>query len=248
MPALSEVIRSQNCDRQQSRFRLVGRRRRSARRTGRSSSWPGRSVSSKARISGSSLTQCFIDQHTLGRFRISVTRKAGGVQASPLPPEIEAVLAMPREWWNAPQRSRSGSITWPATPSLQTQHDRSWRPCGRASRLPTTTLVLEERSAGPADSRTFTSAATGTNLARQSRRACRRCCRPLPQDQPANRLTLAKWIVDRAEPADRPRHHEPRLARIFRPRDRRDSGRFRDAGGQAFSSRAARLAGDRVRA
>ena len=38
---------------------------------------------------------------------------------------------------------------------------------------------------------------------------------PFPPDQPRNRLGLARWLTDRAQPADRPRRRQPHLAHDF---------------------------------
>ena len=52
----------------------------------------------------------------------------------------------------------------------------------------------------------------------------------------------------RTESADRARHGESHLAGVFRQRSSRDGKRFRHAGREAFASRIARLAGERIHA
>ncbi len=144
------------------------------------------------------LIQSFIDQHTLGRFRISVTRKTDGVQASPLPPAIESILAMPTEWWNDSQRGQVRRHFLSVTPLLSGLHEQV--AALRASEPKfTTTLVLEERVQDP---RVTHMHARGewNQPTEEVRPGVPGVLPPLPAGEPANRLTLAKWLVDGKNP------------------------------------------------
>ena len=88
---------------------------------------------------------------------------------------------------------------------------------------------------------------------RQARRA-RSCpgvpaaCPPLPAGAPPNRLGLARWLVDPAQPADGPRGGQPLLAAALRHRPGRRPPRTSASQGEPPTPpRAARLAGRRVR-
>ncbi len=59
---------------------------------------------------------------------------------------------------------------------------------------------------------------------------------PMAPDLPRNRLGLARWIVDRSQPAVRARHRQPVLAGVVRRRTPRVGRRLRRAGPAAVAS------------
>jgi mono/diheme cytochrome c family protein len=132
----------------------------------------------------------------LGRFRLSITRAPAPV-ADPLPADVRAALAVPRDQRTPAQDAaifsywRTTVAEWKeandAVAALWAQH-----PEGSAQ------LVLSEREA-PRETHILT---RGDFLkpAKAVTPGVPAFLHPLPENAPANRLSFAKWLVDRRSP------------------------------------------------
>lgn len=143
------------------------------------------------------LVQDYIHQHTLGHFRISVTSHAGDVVATGVPAEIEKALLGVSENRNRRVDDVERHYLLEVAPGLAEWHKQ--REELRAS-LPSfsTTLTMTKRAAP----RTTYRYRRG-NFNRPGRQVdfgVPAVLPPLPADAPRNRLTLARWIVDRNNP------------------------------------------------
>ncbi len=141
--------------------------------------------------------QNFIDQHTIGRFRVSATNKRGSVKATKLPAEMEAILAMPPEWRNMKQKEVIGKYYLSVAPELSAQHARINALRDSVPKF-TTTLVMEERRQ-PRKTHLY---ARGEflNPAEEVTPVVPSVLPPLPAGEPPNRLTLARWLVSDQNP------------------------------------------------
>ncbi len=141
----------------------------------------------------------FIDQHTLGRFRVAAATTAAPVRVvAGLSPAIESILAAPPEWRNADQRERLRLAFLRQSPRLA---DENARIAALEKQIPefTTALMLDERDeTRPTHLHVrgeFLNLGDGIDQP-----AVPALFPPLPPDQPANRLTLARWIVSEDNP------------------------------------------------
>jgi len=132
----------------------------------------------------------------LGRFRLSVTG-APDPKADPLPAGVRAILAIPEERRSAAQQAAVFSYWRTTVPGWKDENDRIealWKKHPEGS----TQLALEERS------RT-----RGTHIlergdflkpGRAVTPGVPGFLNPLPPGQAADRLTFARWLVDRKSP------------------------------------------------
>ena len=187
-------------------------------------------------------------EHVIGRFRLAfTTAKAPSLNLVP-PPKIAALLETPEASGPRPRRRRSGTY-YRGTLSAEIQPFRDELAAlrkaeGAIDRAIPTTMVMKEQEK-PRETHI---------LMRGDFRSKGEVVTPdvpqslprIPDGQPANRLGLARWLVD-------PGH--PLVARVtvnrfwqhyFGVGPGQDERRLRDAGGVAQPPRTARLAGHRV--
>ncbi len=136
---------------------------------------------------------------SLGRFRISAATSTDSPQATSVPVEIEQLLAKGHQTWTAAERADVENYFLSVTPRLA----EARKPIENLkSQLPSfpTTLVFEER---PADNpRTTHRHHRGEYLSSREEVSpgVPKIFPPLPEGQPANRLTFARWLVSRRNP------------------------------------------------
>lgn len=136
---------------------------------------------------------------SLGRFRISVTTAQTPPKATSLPVEIERLLAIGRGQWNAEEEVRALNYFLTVAPELKDARQEIERLKSQRPRYPTT-LVFEER---PLDHpRKTYRHHRGEYLSPREEVSpgVPAMFRPLPEDQPANRLTFARWLVSERNP------------------------------------------------
>ena len=108
------------------------------------------------------------------------------------------------------------------------------------------TLVMKERASFERPSYELRTRGSFTAKGERVYAATPSALHPMRDDQPVNRLGLARWLVDAQQSARRARGRQPALAAGVRPRARRDQRGLRHAGRAAVASGTARLAGRRV--
>ena len=137
------------------------------------------------------------ENNNLGRIRLSVTDAPGAV-ADPLPDAVRAILKTPRAQRTAAQEQAVFHYWRTTVPEWSAENDavaQLWREHPEGSRQ----LVLAERAEDP---RVTHILKRGDFL--QPDRAVTAgvpsFLNPLPADAPPNRLTFARWLVDRQSP------------------------------------------------
>jgi hypothetical protein len=134
--------------------------------------------------------------NNLGRFRLSVTAADGAV-ADPVPPEVRAILAVPRDRRTPSQTATVFSYWRTTVPEWKDTNDRIeslWRqwPAGAM----TLTLATREE---PRDTRRL-KRGDWLKPAEPVGPGVPAFLHPLPAGAPPNRLTFARWLVDRNSP------------------------------------------------
>lgn len=134
--------------------------------------------------------------HNLGRLRLSLTTKPDA-EADPLPARVRAVLSIPRER-RSPADEAAVFAYWRTTvPEWKEANDRIealWRQHPESS----TQLVLQARTQPRA-----TSVLKRGDFLKPTRRVTAGVpmfLHALPNNAPPNRLTFARWLVDRRSP------------------------------------------------
>jgi hypothetical protein len=134
--------------------------------------------------------------HNLGRFRLSVTAQRGA-EADPLPARVRAALAVPAEERSPAQEAALFSYWRTTVPEWQAANDRIealWRqhPEGASQ------LVLKGREQGRATH--VLKRGNFLNPGPTVTPGVPDFLHPLPADAPPDRLTFARWLVDRRSP------------------------------------------------
>jgi hypothetical protein len=141
-------------------------------------------------------------QHQLGKFRLSVTDSPTPHHAAPLPANIAAILGVPATMRTGPQQTELRTYYRahfsPVVKNLNDRLTKLRQAQAELEKQIPTTMVMQEM---PQPRDTFmlirgqydkrgdkVTAAVPASLP------------PLPRDAPANRLGLAKWLVDPAHP------------------------------------------------
>jgi uncharacterized membrane protein/mono/diheme cytochrome c family protein len=145
-----------------------------------------------------SILQNQFSEVSIGRMRVSVTSDAQAEEASGLPDEIEKIVLIPKEKRTAEQTLAIRNYFLGVTPLLAAQQQEIAQTKASMPQY-TTTLVMEERS----KPRVTKLHHRGEYL--QPREPVDAPAVPailpaLPEDQPKNRLTLARWLVDQDNP------------------------------------------------
>ncbi|MFV2068919.1 MAG: DUF1553 domain-containing protein, partial [Pirellulales bacterium] len=145
------------------------------------------------------LQQIYIHNMVLGRFRVSATSDPLPVVSSGLPAAVEAALLVPDDQQTEIERQtirRHFLLSAPELAEARKEIEQLRR------QMPSfeTTLVMQERSAGNA--RTTRRHRRGeylkpTDVVQPGTPAM---LHPLPEGAPRNRLTFARWLVDRKNP------------------------------------------------
>jgi hypothetical protein len=143
------------------------------------------------------LNQSYGDEHTLGRFRICATTGPQPVQADPLSASARRILSIPRADRTALQVRELFGFYRLSDPQFADANKMIDEEQGRWPAAPTT-LVLETR-----DQQRETHVFTRGDWQRPGdlvTPGVPSILNPLPSGQALNRLTLAKWVVDRRNP------------------------------------------------
>lgn len=136
---------------------------------------------------------------SLGRFRWSATAASGEVTASDLPTDLEAMLAEPLPDATADQRDRLRRHFLRTTPELSEAREPIEKLRQQLPELPTT-LVLRERP--PDNPRPTHRHHRGEYLSprEEVQPGVPEVFPQLDEDQPANRLALARWLLSDRNP------------------------------------------------
>ena len=143
------------------------------------------------------LIQQFIHQHTIGRFRVSVTRDPLPVVTADVPAAIEAILVTPREQRTPEQLAQVKRYYLSIAPELKEEHEAIDALRASMPQYPTT-LALTERE----DLRKTYLHHRGQYLSprEQVTPDVPEVLPPIPEGAPHDRLTLARWLVSKANP------------------------------------------------
>ncbi|GMV92110.1 MAG: hypothetical protein AMXMBFR82_18880 [Candidatus Hydrogenedentota bacterium] len=143
------------------------------------------------------LDQFYVHQHTLGRFRVSVTNDPLPVQASGVPANIEAILMTPGEQRNDAQRVALTKYYLSIAPELHGEHEKIDALRASMPNFPRT-MVLEERE----DPRVTRIHHRGEFLSPREEvtPAAPAVLHELEPGAPKNRLAFARWLVSEENP------------------------------------------------
>jgi hypothetical protein len=143
------------------------------------------------------LSQLYGHEHTIGRFRLSVTTGPRPLRADPLPHEAREILGISREHRTVAQTRQLFSyyrLTDPRFDEANKKMDAEqakWPPAP-------TTLVLAARDQ-PRETHIF-KRGDWQKPGALVKPGVPSVLNPLPKDAPLTRLTLAKWLVDKKNP------------------------------------------------
>jgi len=135
----------------------------------------------------------------LGRFRLSVTTDPRAIEAREMPAEVEELFLVPPAKFTAEQRERLLRYYLSVAPELAGEREAIKRLRDQVPASPTT-LVMAERPAN--NPRPTFRHHRGEFLQPQERvePEVLSAVFPFPADQPRNRLTFARWLVDPGNP------------------------------------------------
>ena len=137
--------------------------------------------------------------HFLGRFRLSLTA-APDPKADPLPPAARAALSVPAEKRTPEQKAalfRHWRTTVPAFKAVNDEIGRLWAQFPEAE---TTVLNLARRAPEHARQTFLLDRGDWQKPARPINPGAPAFLHPLPDGAPRDRLTFARWLVDRRSP------------------------------------------------
>lgn len=146
------------------------------------------------------LRQEYIHQMTIGRFRLSVTTDAGPVVASGLPSEVEEVAHLPAGDRTEAQRQTLTDHYLSIAPELEEHHRAIASLRKSMPRLPTTMVMRERR---PEHGRTTRIHQRGEFLLASGdpiEPGVPSVLLPISEEESRNRLTFARWLVDKDHP------------------------------------------------
>jgi hypothetical protein len=143
------------------------------------------------------LNQSFGDENTIGRFRISATTGSRPVQADPLSAHVRQYLSISRAQRTAAQERELFGFYRLTDPQFAEANKKIDEEQARWPAAPTT-LVLAARDE-PRVTHIFTRG-DWQKPGDLVTPGVPSILNPLPPDQPLNRLTLAKWLVDKRNP------------------------------------------------
>ncbi len=136
------------------------------------------------------------NNHTVGRLRLSVTSEADPSKLWPLPPPVAALLVVPAGQRTQEQHRQLAAHYRTVSPTIRNLEREIFRLNERETELANkkfTTLVMKER----AEPRTTFVHVRGNFLeqGKEVTPGTPAILPPLPDDQPPNRLALARWLV-----------------------------------------------------
>jgi mono/diheme cytochrome c family protein len=145
------------------------------------------------------LTQQYIHQMTIGRFRLAVTRDEGAAAVAEMPPDVERVLAMREGQWSEAQADLVKRHVLGVLPELA-EGNKKIAELRRTMPKFVTTMVFEERR--PQFARVTKRHHRGEFLDEREevKPGVPAVLPPLPKGVKANRLALARWLVSEDNP------------------------------------------------
>jgi len=143
--------------------------------------------------------QEYIHQMTIGRFRLSVSADPKPVKASGLPAEVEAALLVPRGERTASQAAAVRDHFLSVAPELS-ERNRKIGEIRKAMPKYPTAMVMRERAADHARVTKVHKRGEFLKEADPVGPGVPAVLHPLPPGSPANRLTLARWLVSEDNP------------------------------------------------
>lgn len=145
------------------------------------------------------LHQEFIHQMTMGRFRLWATTDAAPASASGVPTDVEAVLLIPPDERTDEQAQRVVQYYLSIAPERAQKREPIAALRKATPRYPTT-MVMEERAAEHARATHIHKRGEFLSVGEEVQPGVPAVLHPIPPGAPANRLTLARWLVDERNP------------------------------------------------
>ena len=140
-------------------------------------------------------------QSSLGRFRLSATTSPEPLGGLPVPDAIGSILSTPRSDRTAEQRAGLDAWFRPLAPSLDRARDRLRAIQAELDGMGVVTaLVLRERASFERPSTLLRQRGSFTSPGERVFAAVPTALGRLPEDQPPNRLGLARWLVSPDNP------------------------------------------------
>ena len=141
------------------------------------------------------------NSHTIGRFRLSVTTNADPLLRWPLTQEITSIVQINADQRTSAQRQQVAAFYRSVSPTVRRLERELFRLNQRETELATrkyTTPIMQER----AEPRSTYVHVRGNFLekGKQVSAGVPAILPPLPEGTPTNRLALARWLVDPANP------------------------------------------------
>lgn len=137
-------------------------------------------------------------QHVLGRFRISLTNDSLPVRATTIPQAIYDLVQIPEDMRETEQAAEIEAYFRRMTPLLAEVREQMDAVQEQWPDDIATTMVMRERDE-PRETRIF-AAGSYLNPVEQVYPGVPSVLHALPADQPADRLALARWLVDKENP------------------------------------------------
>jgi hypothetical protein len=140
--------------------------------------------------------------HTLGRFRLSVTADAGVSEFARTPPAILAILKTPAGNRNDAHRAELATYFLTIADELKPQRDRLASVEKQLAEMKpaTTTPIMRELAAASRRKTHIQHRGNFLDLGQEVTEGVPAVFHPLPSGEPANRLALARWLVDENNP------------------------------------------------
>ena len=142
------------------------------------------------------------NNHTIGRMRISVTTEADSDALWPVPAEIAALMMMPAADRTEAQRQELTAHYRTVSPEIRRLERELFRLNEREAELANakySTLVLRERD-GPPRTNYVHLRGSFLDKGKEVTAGVPAFLHPFPDDEPANRLTLSRWLVSPDNP------------------------------------------------
>ncbi len=141
--------------------------------------------------------------HCIGRFRLSITTEKNPAALWPVPPDLRQIVATKASRRTPEQGQQLAAFYRQASPTIRDLEREQFRLEQRVKELASpksTTLVLKERSEPKPRPSYVHLRGDFLTKGKEVSAGVPAIFPPLPTDQPTNRLALAKWLVDPANP------------------------------------------------